>query len=516
MVLGRNQVLNVSILLLIALYIGFCGYLGDVANNDYWMVRAFDADESRVLEELISMFERRTFEPAYYLYGTLHEYIALISIYCLEVFRKPEIKDAVFILRFENAVAGGGIIWLVFLMAKEIGSFKAGIYSVAFLLLNSVFFAYGCNAKPELLQLLFITSALFFSIKGIDSNRWWFLAAGIMGGLAFITKFTGIFLFPMGVLATFLSIHKKESDPKGKLREIGIGTSMFFIGFMLAVAMFSPYMLRDFDVIIERLGVQTEINKRGFLFYDDGHWVQWFPIIFNASFLGYGLLLIYGSYTIDFIRGHLVSGLIRKDADKIFFLAVWVFFYGLYTIFGVVVRAERYILPVLPVLVLFAGIKVNEIVETKEFGMGKVIFLGAVLLFLVPNLLAVNSFVSLRLAREDSPRIVAGRWMLENIPLDARVSSNLYTYVPPVFTKHLHSKYLNINEVNKYQPDYIVSSREITQRFLDKSRSKKYTAGEEEYLLSYSLYSGLNEGSLPGYRLLKDFGETQIYMKSVR
>lgn len=512
--LGKNWT-TVLILLSVVVYVGFCAYLGNIGHKDYWMVRAFDADESVILKELVHMFDHRTFEPAFYWYGAFQQYIALLSLYCLEFFSKPEIKDAVFILRFENALAGGGVIALVFLMSKELSSPMAGVYSVAFLLFNSVFLIYGYNAKPELLQLFFITGSLFFGMKGISSDRWWFLAMGIMGGLAFITKFAGLFLLPMGVLAAFLSVHKRECCFRKKLREIVVKTSMVFIGFSIAVTFFSPYMLRDFDLVIERLAIQTQINKEGYLFFADDYLFQWFLIIFNSNFLGYSALLIYCTYLIDFIRAVLCRSTIPKDLDKEFFLFVWVFFYGLYTIFGVVVRAERYMLPILPVLVIFAGLKVNKIIESKKLGsMQKMIFAGVIFMLLLPNLFMINNLISISLVRENSPRIVAGEWVVKKLPADAKIASNLYTYVPPSFTKHLHSKYLSIQDVHQYQPEYIVSSREISQRFLDISRSKKFTLGEHEYMLRYTLYRGLREGSLRDYFLLKDFGEVQIYAKS--
>lgn len=124
MSLGKNLTVMAWILLLTTVYVGFCGYLGNIANKDYWMVRAFDADESMILRELILMYRNRTYEPTAdpvsYWYGTLHQSLSLSALYFLEVFIQPETRDAVFILRFVNALAGGGIVILIFLMAKEL------------------------------------------------------------------------------------------------------------------------------------------------------------------------------------------------------------------------------------------------------------------------------------------------------------------------------------------------------------------------------------------------------------
>lgn len=502
-------------LLFFSVYIGSCGYLATIANSDYWMVRAFDADESGVLEDLIHLFRNRTFEPPNYIYGTLHEYIALLCLYVIEPFHKPDIGDAVYILRFENAIGGGGVIVFVILLSRELSSFRAGIYSVIFLLSNSAFLFHGYNAKPELLQLFLVTASLYSGVKGIRSgSRCWFLSMGMTAGLAFATKFVGAFLLPMGAVAALLSVNCKECSLLGKTKGVSARVLVALIGFILAIGIFSPYMIRDADIILERLSIQAQVNKSGFLFFAGDQRLQWFPVLFGPNFLGYGVLLTIFIGLVGAIKRSFHSRFKIKDASSELFLTAWVLFYGGYVFLNVNVVAERYMLPTLPVLTLFAGVTIDRISVSKEIGAAlKGLIIGGVLILTLPNLSKARDVISEQLSREDSPRITAGIWMQENLPLGVRIASDLYTYVPPRFVRHYHSSYLSTQDILSYKPDCIVSSSEISSRFQDESLSERFAEGAAAYAAHHAFYKGLREGTLRGYRLIKDFGEVQIYAR---
>lgn len=136
---------------------------------------------------------------------------------------------------------------------------------------------------------------------------------------------------------------------------------------------------------------------------------------------------------------------IKKRDFKIFLLLIWPIAY-FYIVGGWYAKFVRYMAPLLPFLAIFAAKFLIDI-EKKRRLVGRaliVITLASVLLYSI-------SFLSIY--KKESTRIVASKWIYENIPSNSKVLTEWSDDQLPIYLKDRLPIVLNIEQLNVYGSD---------------------------------------------------------------
>lgn len=109
--------------------------------------------------------------------------------------------------RLTSALAGLASVYLTYLIGRKLFSEKAGIFTAAFLAVNSYFVWISRVAFQESLLLAFCLASFYFFILSLENKKYYYYCAGFLA-LAFLTKYTAVFLIP--VYLVYLFIYQKE------------------------------------------------------------------------------------------------------------------------------------------------------------------------------------------------------------------------------------------------------------------------------------------------------------------
>jgi len=455
-----RRIYIVSFLLMLVVFL-LSAWLFVVAGSDsYSMVWAFDCDEAGVLEDLIKMFRNRSYLPLNYIYGTLHEYLALTALLILSAFRRVTEQDGVIILRLISTIAAAGIFHIIFRSAVMVLHPAAGLIAIAMLLSSKVFTQYSFNGKPELIQAALLMVSLYFLNRAAVSGwRRWYLFAGISAGLAFTAKFAGIMVLPLSLIVPFIALNRSPLMIRERITASLQAGAIMGGGFATAIALTSPYMVRDAMVIVRRLAKASEVNREGFLFAAGSNFTEWLQILFGSSLLGIagiiGLALLVGLFTLR-KKESLFSA---EERALLWIHGAWCLLFCLYLFTSVNFRPERFILPAVPSFALIAGYAIARFAGMLRSPAVRACAAAILLAAVAPNILKTTDMLDARLRYRETSRVKAGIWLQENVPAAAVIASDYLTYVPATFTRQLRTSLLTSRDVMLANPDSLSSAR---------------------------------------------------------
>lgn len=513
-----NRTFNLSFgLFLLFSVAAFC-WLGGVAAENHWMVRAFDSDESGSIIYIARMYFENFLEPISYNYGTAHTYISLLFVYALGLVKDVYTKDIVYIARGVNFVS---LCASVYLLVRFGNVRKYGKWALLFavtMIFTHLNTKYALNAKPEHFQVFFVVCSILCFQKHIsEPGPKWLLLAGFFSGCAFATKYLGLLLIAFLVASLVVWAYFESSEKIGA-KAFGFLKKSITLscGFAAGTLMLGPYLIINYRKTTETLEMVSVWTRKGFNFYSEVSIFDWLSLFLGPGIFWYVFLfLAVPGLVVCF--GHVKCQLDIKYVLSNYLGVAWGVFYLVYVAMFSNVLAGRYLVAVLPFAfdAVFASfgnfdeflLKRND--RLRSAGLSVVVV--AVICF--TSWWSYANFIKDFVARANAPRIVAGEWMLEHIDYSKKIAHDLYTYVPNDFTNRYYDNILSFNKVAGYMPDYIVISKAISDRFQDIVNSKNYVSGQERFIDHYSLYHNLELNRLPRYELLKDYNEVKIYKK---
>jgi hypothetical protein len=516
---------GLAVVLLVALvFAGLFAWLATLAIDNYWLVRAFDVDESGVLADLWQMLAKGSWKPLNYIYGSAHTYLTLILARLWGVVDKVDFSALCIAARLVNALALVGI-GLLFSLPRSLRlSPRWSLLLLTTLTFAGLNFSYALNSKPELLQAFFVVAALVAFRAHLSAQRLRRLVlAGALTGAAFATKYAGLLLLAFLTLCLCLSWleQRREHLPLSALAK---QLAALLGGALLGVALLGPYLLIDYRIVAQVLGIHSTIIGKGFLFLDGKQWYDWFNLLLSRDAFWWVLLIgLIPAAVLAVVRlrrpaagGECASRQPRLLPQLLF--ALWCLFYLTYLFVMVREKAPRYLIILLPFCyyLLFAGLSEFDrwLRRRGQGAMAAALYLVSAGVVLCVAVSGVSRSGESLLARATAPRVQAGEWLAAQAESESIIASDLYTYVPPTFQRHLHKAYLTAYDVMRARPDYLVVSRTIMSRYLDASRAESYREGRDAFMRHYYLYARLDGDRFPGYRRLKDFDEVVIFGRS--
>jgi len=347
-------------------------------------------------------------------YGGLFYHLPLIILYGLGwVGGGIDDWTIVVLLRAVNTLAGIGCIWLSFSIGRLIGGAIGGAVAAWLLTLTPVFLRWSVEIHPDIPQLFWLLASIYVCclLVGNRTNKR-VVMAGLFAGLAFGTKYSGVFLLPIIGLALFFSF---GGQPK-VLKEqklwldyaLALGVFVIVCGVSNFSAFWYPHTFYS-DVQFERAHLSF------------GH-------VFQAKHVGVGWLVDLWQL-IGWAHGFVCIGIVgwliynRRITKVQLLLLGWGCLFVGYLIVFANLQAGRHLLPVLPVFLALTGCGYAEL-KAWLSRLAKPVVTTASLVLLVAlfswtraeNVVALFEGKKHRADARDE--IVAGRWLGETYSSD--------------------------------------------------------------------------------------------------
>lgn len=329
------------------------------------------------------------------------------------------------IARGVSAIFGTLTIPLVYVIGLKLFNKKAGWISAFFLTFAFLHAQYSQVAIVDATLTFLITLSFLFAVLAYQTGGLrYFMLMGLSVGLSASTKYSGLTALMLGPLALVLGAWDRGSN---LFRERGGRKALlFFIFFGLGFTIGTPFWIIDFPGfkkdLLTFIGFY-KVGGTGHLGYE-GEW-NWFYYLANPLRYGLGFPLeLAGWIGILYLA-------VRVNPRNLLFVAFPLCFF---LIAGFLeIRAARYIIPMIPFLCLGAAALVVGAVwrwaSLRPAGIRQTSLVLALLslILVFSSLTSLVRFHSLKMVPET--RILAYRWMSENLPKDEKMLHSFWFYL---------------------------------------------------------------------------------------
>ena len=260
----------------------------------------------------------------------------------------------------------------------------------------------------------------------------------------------------------------------------------------------------------------------GSMFEADRNGLIWVSMLMGPTLINYttfGLLII-----------SLAATLYNVTQRKVRLLSAEVIIWGLIIIyFGFLIvqvntRTPRYLLPIVPFVVILAAQAADQVLKYLSANRPRKPVLMPAIVIVVSFFFGLELLISLGRAyrykqtivhREQThPAVSAGTWLAENYSPSDRVLYELYTYVPPSFSEAVILNQKSLRKLAEIDPDIVVVDQWGADIYSEIDAAKGYRWGEDAFRDAHDYYHSLAEGSA-GYTLAHDFGRVKIYERKL-
>lgn len=362
--------------------------------------------------------------PHYFHKPTFLIYL-LYFIYSTLFIFKPALKllvycDPLFFMvgRIFCALLGASTVFLVYILGKIAFSKKVGLISALFLCFAFLHVSKSHFIAVDVPMTFFIVLSFVFIYKGYLSGKTSdFIYAGIFGGLAASTKYPGAVLAVPIFFANFFYV----INNKRKKRKVLFSKRLILsaISMIFAFLIGSPYIAFNYLNFKSNLFSQVRHMQRGHFGFGLEVANHWIYHLTNTLPQGMGLILFL------FSLGGIVYILYKRRQNGIFLLIFPLTFYLLIASFRTLF--DRYAIPLIPFLSLFAGYFFIEIINKLHFKKRKwkKVITIILIVFLIGESAAKTVYQDWLYTREDT-RTQCKKWIEENIPAHAFIGRTWY------------------------------------------------------------------------------------------
>ena len=301
--------------------------------------------------------------------------------------------------RFAAGVIPGTIsIYLIYRLGRSMFSRTTGLLAALFLSLNFLHVRNSHYIYPDIPLVLFIL-LYFIALKTLcDKNRLKdYAVCGLILGLASSMKYNGVLLVVPTIIVVLRNMFIYRDKP------LAVAKKGLLYAFFCAIALVvtNPFMVLDYRFF------WTNISKMPFYSID-----MWYHL--KVSLLGgCGVLMCIAA----------VVGTFLAVKRKNFFGIMLAVFMAVYYL--VLARssqpAERYVFPILPIVLLFSAYGVTVLVERIRIRSVRV-WVGSLCVVLLMASSAIKVYYCDRLFMGDDTRTQSYNWIKENISADTVIA----------------------------------------------------------------------------------------------
>ena len=384
-------------------------------------------DESRAVNMAVK-FGQGDLEPPFFIWPTLYPYLLSIvyGIYFV-IGRATGIYGSVhdFAVEFAtdptifylldralSAVFGTLTVLVVFRIGERLGGRRTALMAALFLALAFLHVRDSHFGVTDVTMIFFIMTSTLYILKAGDTGKLrHYVLAGLLGGAAASTKYSG-FMLVLPMLAAHFMVTPRTSE-HFKCFIFDRRLYAFLVTMLVAFLAGTPYAAPEFSRLVADLsGLESDLNLGHHGIVLDRGW--WHHLRFNL-FYGMGWPLLAASFA-----GIIV--LCKKAPKKaVVFLAFPLVYYVYAGKFNAVFA--RFIMPVVPFLCVAAAIAVDSL---REYVVQRVSRRTATtaawvlaIMLLLPSMVRIWH-VDRLLNRTDN-RILATEWIIKHLPPGASI-----------------------------------------------------------------------------------------------
>lgn len=500
---------------ILVVYLGFSATLIPIATDDIRLADVFSVDESGAAVEIRHYYTTGRVDRASFKYGSLFYYLPLAAISFYGVLGTVTDQVILIVLRSFGAMAGASCIVLIYGMARRLYDERAAAVACLIVATAPVFLRWSVESHPDLPQLLCVCAFMWVLI-GLSERTGLRSAclAALYAGLAFNTKYVGIFLMPTLAFAILFLGHGDRLDLRiSRLAEGDRWKALLaaILVFGVTIGLTNPYAIIKFDAFVNSLQAERKIMSFGHSSRAIGGMAAW----------AWQLVGVVGwVHAAIFLSTAVWCGMRRRlPRPVIVAFTVWCVSYVLYmALYSQLIRA-RHVLPVFPVLAILSG-GAYALVWDQLAGMSRLSTVRHALtlvfvLGLSGSLSGAVDVASIRLDRRDSQdEIRAGRWLAEHFDAATSVLYDSYAYVPGKFQNVARTFGMTYLAIEHFRPDVLVVRDAIVSDYSDPTKASDSRIGRIAYLDSHYFYRYLKEGRLPAYRRVKSFPTLTIFARN--
>ncbi len=561
------------LLFITAFFISFSLPIITKGTDSWRMVTVFSSDESTIMDLVENIFARkhlylaglRRYREGNYDYGMTYYWPILFGIWLYRILTTNPLSGQLIITtaRLWSVVAGIISAWFLYLLAKELYDYKVGLLACVLLLSTPEFLVWSTMAHPDIPQILLMEICILYCVFMVKNyQRKHVIWAAAAAGLAFGTKYSGLMLIPIIWLAQIIGLLRLKG-PEARLelkRQLFLSTVIFSVAF----AVTNPYFFITPKMYLGAIHRQSVRSSFGHLFKGEGGWYLWLPVLYSDHLLSKGggilFLLSLGLLTPCVLKklaeNRLNSGLDKKkrpnrlqieegagtenktlqlqdklrqkfinlsrflvDLPPVIIPLCWIFLYGGFLFFRVVVREFRYILPIIPFMLIFASRAAWYFISGAGYSGIRRHLIGVTGIVLIiaavwPRTVTAYKYYNNSLNKlENNVYIEAGEWVAANFPPDTKVIADFYSYVPPKIKKMNIKHFYHEWRVKKINPDLIIINDKTSGTYINLTKAKADQSRYPEDFYLASLFYGKLQREELGYKLIKDFGKVKIYAR---
>jgi hypothetical protein len=498
----------------------------NLAFNTWGLPKLWHPDE--VVRRVLHMRGMGSLHPHFFAYPSLHLYtVNFLVIEPCEALRgagTPEYLAQVYRLaRCLGAVMGALTVLMVYLLGRDLGGPRAGLWSAFCLAASAGFVGFAHFATVDIPLCFWMTAALYACLRALRGPGWGrFAAAGLLVGLAASTKYMGVLLMaPLLAGAVWASWRDGRSwNARYPAALLGAAAG-FLLGTPYALLAFPEFMAEFIKLMIYQPDYVGE-GPRGFL-----------PHLANLSNLMGVFLFALGIMGLAWTAW---TGARTRSIGRMLVVMTVLLIY--LKMGSMHFHPGRYIVVLVPLLAACAGVFIAGVMEQGAHRAARRGVLAAGFLYTLFYLGAGLWQIKY------NDRVLARTWLLENIPPESRIEvSPSYTFpFSPAYTNTARMPYFYFKEtfdrmyahpVYRFcrrrfpwlgfkpgpppghrgsepgntgldgllsrKPDYLVLAESNYGRFLDDADGAR-----KNFPLQNRLYHALLDGSTP-YRPVADF-----------
>jgi 4-amino-4-deoxy-L-arabinose transferase-like glycosyltransferase len=337
-----------------------------------------------------------------------------------------------------TAAFGAATVLVTYQVGRRVGGAATGVLAALLLAVNAVHIAKCQVIEVDVPLTFFLMLTLLYALRILEDPRPRnYVLAGICAGLATSTKYSGLFLVLPILLAHVMACWPAGTEraaPAGRARrgrDRRAGTAagsgalrrvfsrpLLLAGTAFVAALFltSPYILLDFSSFWEGFNYERLHMKIGHFGLDRTPAIVYYAKVLVGSLLGWPLALASLAALVW------LAGVRRYRWAMV--LAVFPIVY-VAVISSFSMKAERYILPLVPIAAILTSAAAIElvprIVPRRRFAAAAVVGLGLGLA--APTLVA---YARTATQPRDDTRTLARQWLEANVPSGAYIVTEAY------------------------------------------------------------------------------------------
>jgi len=452
----RIQVLlSSTVVVLLALFAFLAFQNIDVGAENIEQIQVFNLDEGAGTWQLKQNVLNRDFEPrGFYNYGYL--YLNLTHLFVKVAgglgYDSSDEQFLCICLRLASLISWLFLgIW-TFLSCRNLKmrTYFSLLAAASIMLLPKVF-EYAQFVHPDLLQMNLIAMGIFF-LSRPQTRLLDISFSCLIFGLAFGTKYSGVFLLPLPFLMLLHQLRKGQMSLRSALLFGALGL-VLFVGAWIAS---NPYVLSEWAAFAEDFKYESEHVSRGHWRAESANPLIWFNVIWSQFGPVLSFALLSAVILLFYFRTE------TRSESKLFvtLMLITLVIGLLYLMVQVNMRRPRYLFHLLPLMIIpgfYFLDKFQRLVKAKT-----------VFLFLLPIVLIAPAAKSFDIYEGYSKKmeheyIRAGEWMVKNYPGHIKILSDYYSYLPPEhFNNAYHTFGITASEIAGHQPQVIILNESIS------------------------------------------------------